>query len=345
MNCLRKLWKDEAGVIIAAELVLILTIVVIGVIVGLVGLKNAVSGELQDVSAALSSLNQSYGYTGFRGGVGRSCKKFTSFTAGSTYIDANVGEGGSVSDFGAYTNGGVFFGLEGVAVARVASYGTICLSDGTYIPLTWVASGTWSCPGGTQFAAISAYANSLRLGDGTVIPFLFGRAGTIVYTDGTIAVVRPGFNHTLVLANGAIAVLDPLDTTIAVLTDGVRVTFRPLDPNFVLLADGTTVEARIGEPGTLVLTNGRVLKLTDAILPPGMEVAPLDGRLGCPTEAPCEGSPSALPLTPQPESTLVPQKTVEPEKVIPAEPEKTKKTKKKKNKTVMLLSPELVSHG
>ena len=85
----KSLWKefieDEKGVILSAELVLILTIAVIGMVVGLSHVALAVNQELSDVACAIGSLNQSYSFTGFR------CCWFnggpTSFTAGSTFID------------------------------------------------------------------------------------------------------------------------------------------------------------------------------------------------------------------------------------------------------------------
>ena len=77
--------KDETGVILSAELVLILTIVVIGVVVGLSHVALAVNQELTDIACAIGALNQSYSFTGFH-----CCVKnggFTSFTAGSAFTD------------------------------------------------------------------------------------------------------------------------------------------------------------------------------------------------------------------------------------------------------------------
>jgi Flp pilus assembly pilin Flp len=59
-NMLKKLWNDEVGVILSAELVLILTILVIGMIVGLVELQCAVVAELSDLGDAIGNLDQSY---------------------------------------------------------------------------------------------------------------------------------------------------------------------------------------------------------------------------------------------------------------------------------------------
>jgi len=62
---LKSLWNDEAGVILSAELVLVGTILVLGMIVGLVELQCAVVAEISDLSCAFGSLNQSYQTSGF----------------------------------------------------------------------------------------------------------------------------------------------------------------------------------------------------------------------------------------------------------------------------------------
>ena len=62
---LMKLWNDEAGFIISAELVLVATLLVIGLIVGLSEVQHAVVSELNDVADAIGELNQSYSYSGF----------------------------------------------------------------------------------------------------------------------------------------------------------------------------------------------------------------------------------------------------------------------------------------
>jgi len=67
MKCLRRLWSDDAGFIISAELVLVATIVVIGLVVGLVFVRNQVVQELVDVAQAIGNMNQSYAYGGIFG--------------------------------------------------------------------------------------------------------------------------------------------------------------------------------------------------------------------------------------------------------------------------------------
>lgn len=77
---MRKLWNDEAGFIISAELVLVATIVVIGLIVGLVSVRNQVVQELVDVGQAIGNLSQSYCF----GGIYKPCM---ASTAGTCYTD------------------------------------------------------------------------------------------------------------------------------------------------------------------------------------------------------------------------------------------------------------------
>ncbi|WP_417389712.1 hypothetical protein [Gimesia sp.] len=85
---LRALWEDENGFIISAELVLVLTIAVLAMIVGLSEVAVAVNTELNDVSNAIGSLNQSYAYTGFAADTICDDGKHKSHVAGSLFNDA-----------------------------------------------------------------------------------------------------------------------------------------------------------------------------------------------------------------------------------------------------------------
>ena len=62
---MKALWNDEHGFVISAELVLVMTIAVLAMIVGLSEVAVAVNTELNDISNAIGSLNQSYVYSGF----------------------------------------------------------------------------------------------------------------------------------------------------------------------------------------------------------------------------------------------------------------------------------------
>jgi len=61
---IKSLWNDEAGVILSAEIVLVGSILVVGMIVGLVELQSSVVDELNDLGDAIGSVNQSYAYSG-----------------------------------------------------------------------------------------------------------------------------------------------------------------------------------------------------------------------------------------------------------------------------------------
>ncbi len=65
------LLNDEAGFIVSAELILIATILVLGLVVGLSEVAHSVNGELNDVGAAIGSVNQSYTFSGFTGTKGK----------------------------------------------------------------------------------------------------------------------------------------------------------------------------------------------------------------------------------------------------------------------------------
>ena len=85
---LKNLWNNEAGFIISAELVLVLTIGVIGVITGLAHIQLALVQELNDVAGAIGSIDQSFNFVGFKCCEGANTGKNTSGTAGSKFVDA-----------------------------------------------------------------------------------------------------------------------------------------------------------------------------------------------------------------------------------------------------------------
>ncbi|MCX7407345.1 MAG: hypothetical protein NTZ32_04600 [Planctomycetales bacterium] len=82
---LKNLWNDESGVIISAELALVLTIAVLAMVVGLSEVAVAVNTELNDISNAIGSLNQSFAVTGFAAGT--ALTKIKSTTGGSRFTD------------------------------------------------------------------------------------------------------------------------------------------------------------------------------------------------------------------------------------------------------------------
>ncbi len=60
MKLLERLWRDEAGFVVTTEWILCSVLLVTGMIVGMVSLRDQIAQEFGDLSAALESLDQSY---------------------------------------------------------------------------------------------------------------------------------------------------------------------------------------------------------------------------------------------------------------------------------------------
>jgi len=84
MNLLNRLWRDEAGVLLSTEAVVVGTVGVVGLTAGASALSTAVNEELKDVAFAIRSLDQSYQIPGQKG-----CG---AWTAGSCYQQEPVKE-------------------------------------------------------------------------------------------------------------------------------------------------------------------------------------------------------------------------------------------------------------
>ena len=75
-----KFYRDEAGFIVSAELVLVSTITILALVVGLSEVAFGINSELEDVGAAFGSLNQSFCVSGMKNNKG-------SHTSGSQFGD------------------------------------------------------------------------------------------------------------------------------------------------------------------------------------------------------------------------------------------------------------------
>ena len=81
---MRKLWNDECGAVVSAELVMVMTILGIGMIVGLKTLQASVAQEQGDVAQAIGKVDQGYAYAGLQ-----SCDQGgMAGAAGSSWTDA-----------------------------------------------------------------------------------------------------------------------------------------------------------------------------------------------------------------------------------------------------------------
>ena len=83
---LRALWNDEVGFIVSAELILVATILVIGLVVGLSEVQHALVSELNDVADAVGSINQGFRFSGLS--AVKSNDGCGSFISGSRFHDS-----------------------------------------------------------------------------------------------------------------------------------------------------------------------------------------------------------------------------------------------------------------
>ncbi len=63
----RKLWSDDQGALLAMEFLFMAVILVIGIIVGLVAVRNAITTELYVLANAILELDLSYSFGGLSG--------------------------------------------------------------------------------------------------------------------------------------------------------------------------------------------------------------------------------------------------------------------------------------
>jgi hypothetical protein len=76
--------RTRAGFIVISELLLIVSILVIGLLIGLVTLRNTFNSELEDVAQNIGDLNQSYAFSGVVNDNG------SAVFAGSAFFDASA---------------------------------------------------------------------------------------------------------------------------------------------------------------------------------------------------------------------------------------------------------------
>lgn len=74
-----QLWKEEEGFIVSAEMILVATIGVLGMVVGLSEVAYGLSAELEDTGSVFASINHTFSFNGICGHSG--------YRAGSIFID------------------------------------------------------------------------------------------------------------------------------------------------------------------------------------------------------------------------------------------------------------------
>jgi hypothetical protein len=79
VNVILRLWDDEAGFIISTELMIVAVALVLGLLVGVVSIRNQMVQELADSASAISEFNQSFRFSAITG--------HNASTAGSDFFD------------------------------------------------------------------------------------------------------------------------------------------------------------------------------------------------------------------------------------------------------------------
>ena len=106
-NFLNRFWNDDAGFIVSAELLFLYTIAVLGLLTGMVAIRNAVIHEMVDVADSIGALDQSYSFKGLSGcggnnttagsGFDNSANALNSLTLSITSTNPTVLAGGQAA--------------------------------------------------------------------------------------------------------------------------------------------------------------------------------------------------------------------------------------------------------
>ena len=107
----RKVWAEEEGFIVSAELIFIVTILVIGLVAGWGKIKAAVNEELNDVALAIGELSQAYYFGEAIGTTTAGVGTVLSESAGTTFDDLTDLNAGDSVDSTANTTDGMTIGF------------------------------------------------------------------------------------------------------------------------------------------------------------------------------------------------------------------------------------------
>lgn len=95
MRLMQRLWQDEAGAVLSAEMVVLGTVGVLGMTAGISALTDSVNSELSEVGQAFRSFDQSYSVHGYQtsyGGTGSHTVATGTQKTGSAFVQAPAQE-------------------------------------------------------------------------------------------------------------------------------------------------------------------------------------------------------------------------------------------------------------
>lgn len=79
----------QSGVVMASELAVLNSVMVVGMVTGLATMRDAATAEMEDVAEAIGQLDQSFAIAGLRSGHGSAVSEGSSF---GDAIDRNAGD-------------------------------------------------------------------------------------------------------------------------------------------------------------------------------------------------------------------------------------------------------------
>ena len=85
-----KLSKKQAGFVMTTELVLLSTVMVVGLVAGMVTMRDALTAEMEDVAEAIGQLDQTYAFNGIVNGENTAAIEGSGF---GDATDASAGDG------------------------------------------------------------------------------------------------------------------------------------------------------------------------------------------------------------------------------------------------------------
>lgn len=85
MNTIKKFWSDDDGFIISVELLLILSLLIFGVMAGLIEVRNAVNEQFVAIADTIRGLNPNVSVPGIRSRTGGSNR-----SVGNQVFDSQV---------------------------------------------------------------------------------------------------------------------------------------------------------------------------------------------------------------------------------------------------------------
>jgi hypothetical protein len=88
-----KLSRKQAGFVMTTELVLLSTVMVVGLVAGMVTMRDALTAEMEDVAEAIGHLDQTYAFNGIVNG------EKTAAVEGSSFGDATDTNAGDDVEF------------------------------------------------------------------------------------------------------------------------------------------------------------------------------------------------------------------------------------------------------